>query len=121
MPQSVKVDPVPFASMLTDGPFTVVMVTTRFEEIIHESFAADAKRNLVNKGKTMVEIKITLAELKRRFNILAEWFKILKGDLGWSVQHVVDELPTILRTQLDGGTYVPPPRGMWVPSKEEQS
>lgn len=104
----------PFAELLTE-PGQVGEVTLQFERMIQDSFATDAVRDLQVNG-VRGQPKVTAAEIRRRFEILAYWFKVLKGDMCWSLQRVIDELPRVLRTVLDGGQYVPNVRrSMWTP------
>lgn len=46
-------------------------------------------------------------EIAHRFEICIRWFVILRRDLGWTVPKIIDKLPTILRTELDGGKFEP--------------
>lgn len=48
----------------------------------------------------------TKDELRRRFEICKKWFITLRLEENWSIPAILDELPTILRTELDGN-YVP--------------
>ncbi len=104
----------PFADLLSDGQ--AVQVTLKFEQLIMESFATDAGREAIAKG-TKGKAVATAAEIKRRFNILADWFKTLRGDLGWSLQRIFTELPFALRAKLDGQLYVPNTRSSWAPTE----
>lgn len=57
----------------------------------------------------------TDAEIKRRFDICFKAYKILRNDLGWSLQRVEDEMPVALRSLLDGGSWEPTKRrDAWV-------
>jgi hypothetical protein len=49
----------------------------------------------------------TRNEIKRRFNICIKWFVTLRREESWSIPKILDELPFILRTELDG-KYTPP-------------
>jgi len=57
----------------------------------------------------------TMGEIRRRFDICMKWAKILRGDLAWGVQRIIDEMPNILRKELLGVTYTPPSREIWAP------
>lgn len=99
----------PFADLVPADK--VGEVTLKFEELILRSFAEEVARTRL----TIVRPR-TAAEVKRRFNILADWFKVLRGDIGWSLQRVLDELPMALRKTLDGEQYVPDVRrSAWMP------
>lgn len=106
----------PFVELL-NNPGQAGEVTQRFEQMIMESFAVDAARKAIASGSTG-QAEVKAAELKRRFNILADWFKVMRGDMGWSMSRTFDELPRALRAQLDGEIYVPDSRNMWAPKDE---
>lgn len=92
----------PFAGLVADGQ--VGQVTRRFEEMILASFSPDIAAHVVD-GKPRP--RMTAAEIKRRFDILAGWFGVMKGDLGWSLQRVMDSLPIALQKTLAGESYTP--------------
>ena len=92
----------PFAGLVADGQ--AGLVTRRFEEMILASFSPDIAAHGVD-GKPRP--RMTAAEIKRRFNILADWFGVMKGDLGWSLQRVMDNLPIALQKTLNGDSYTP--------------
>lgn len=103
----------PFSD-LVDKPGQIGLVTQKFEKMIFDSFAVDAARKAMETGSKGLS-SVTMAETKRRFDILADWFKTLRGDMGWSVSRTLDELPRALRAQLDGEVYVPSVRSVWAP------
>ncbi len=108
----------PFVELL-NHPGQAAEVTQKFEAMIMESFATDAARKAIASG-VQGEARVTGAELKRRFNVLADWFKVMRGDMGWSMSRTFDELPRALRSQLDGEIYVPDARrNMWAPQPTE--
>lgn len=92
----------PFAGLVEDGQ--AGLVTRRFEEMILASFSPDIAVHVVD-GKPRP--RMTAAEIKRRFDILADWFGVMKGDLGWSLQRVMDSLPIALQKTLAGESYTP--------------
>ena len=103
----------PFADLLDEGQ--AAQVALKLERLIMESFATDAGREAIAKG-TKGKAVVTAAEVKRRFNILADWFKVFRGDMGWSLQRALDELPHALRAKLDGEIYTPNERRqIWAP------
>jgi hypothetical protein len=85
-------------------------ITIKFGKIIEDSFLTDAKRKGLNG-----DIKVTEAEIKNRFEVLCRWFRVLKGDLDFTLNKALDMLPEALRKELDGETYSPPIRNMWIP------
>ena len=108
-------DTKPFADLIEER--AISQVTIAFEQIILNSFGTEAARIYKETGKVR-NPKITMSEIKRRFNILAEWFKVFRGYLGWSINRTLDELPKVLREILDGKIYVPSKRAMWSPTME---
>ena len=103
----------PFADLLQGEQ--AAFVTLAIEKMILKSFAEDAARARL---AGTPQPRQTVAEGKRRFNIVADWFGTLRGDLGWSLQRVLAELPRALRQTLDGDPYVPDTRhGLWAPPK----
>lgn len=85
--------------MVTDNWVGRVMIG--FEAALKHSFATDE----------LIRPVITRDEMERRFHICARWFVILRRDCGWSVPKILDELPLILRNELDGIRYEPTGEG----------
>ena len=77
-------------------------ITMAIEAAIATSFALD--------GGT-----ITDSEVKRRFNICQDVFKILRGDMKWRIERIIDHLPQYLRAELAGSSWAPNSRQCWVP------
>jgi hypothetical protein len=89
------------------------MVERQFALLLDQSFQADELRA----GVEFRQRVQTEAEVKRRGKMLFKWFRIMRCDLGMSAQQAVDLLPAALRTELDGGAYVPPPKNrLWTPT-----
>ena len=80
-------------------------VVLAFERAIAESFAADLSRQ-------------TGDETKRRFAICEGILRHLRGDLGWSLQRVLDHLPRYLRCELDGSDWKPDARTSWAAGEQ---
>jgi hypothetical protein len=57
----------------------------------------------------------TRDEVKRRFEICIKWVKILRGDKHWSISRIEGRLPEALRTELQGGSWTPNERRVWLP------
>ncbi len=77
-------------------------VTIAFEVMIAQSLARD-------------KCRATRSEVKRRFDICADIFKQLRGDLHWGIDRALNFLPTYLRAELDGVSWQPDKRSMWMP------
>jgi len=75
-----------------------------FERELRKSFATDEHRM----GKAFRERVQTQAELKRRSQIMARWFRVFRGDLGYSLARCEAEMGRALRSELDGELYTPP-------------
>lgn len=85
-------------------------LTILFERVISQSFDEDEIRRGAGRPVDRSE-----AEIKRRFNIAAEWFRVFAGDKHWSISRIKDELPKALRATLDGVDYTPSDRLVWAP------
>lgn len=68
--------------------------------MILDSFRADRARR-------------TQAEIKRRFEICVDLFKILRGDCRYSMERTLDAIPAGLRARLDGQPWEPSTRPWW--------
>jgi len=102
----------------TGTPFLDLMPTEReavqrrLVQILIESFQTDENRM----GREFRLRISTQAEEKKRAKILFKWLRIMRGDLGYSMQQSLDIVPHALRTELDGGSYSPPPKNrLWTP------
>lgn len=58
---------------------------------------------------------LTSAEIKRRFDILEKWFRILRGDKQWGIERTLDALPKALAAELSGLQWEPSDRALWLP------
>ncbi len=60
------------------------------------------------------QARVTEAERKRRVMLCVSIFKVLRGDMKWSLEKIVDHLPRYLRAELDGTPWEPEARaGLW--------
>ena len=55
----------------------------------------------------------TQSETRRRVGICMKRFREMRGQLGWSIQHICDELPVALRNTIDGRGWDPSKRRAW--------
>lgn len=75
----------------------------------------DAITRAIDHSFTEDNTQQTDAEIKQRFEICFKAFKILRYDLGWSLERITDEMPIALRALLDGGRWEPTKRrDAWV-------
>jgi len=110
----------------TGGPFADLMLQPHqakramamFERVLRESFDHDEKVM----GKAFRERVQTGSEMKRRAEKMARWFRVFRGDLGYSISRIEAEMGRALRCELDGGIYTPAPaRGSYgVPEGDTQ-
>jgi hypothetical protein len=63
---------------------------------------------------------ITQAEVKRRFEICERIWKVLRIEHKWSVQRVCDHLYRFLLQEIDGISWEPNRRVLWVPDGMRQ-
>jgi len=79
-------------------------VTIAFERCIAASLEVHPVRHL------------TQAEIKRRFEMCSKIFEVLRRDLGWSLDRILDKLPSYLGCELDGVDWKPDARTLWTPA-----
>jgi hypothetical protein len=93
---------------LLNEPGDYERVACVINRTIARSFQVDAQRH----GAAFAAKVATQAEGKRRAEIIARWFEVLRREFGFSLAQTLDELPRALRAELDGGSYQPPGRNM---------
>jgi hypothetical protein len=109
MSNEVRVDPTPFASTLRHE-FTATRLAQIIEKAIADSFKHERER-----GERVV---VSDTEVRRRSEICLKWFRVMRGDMGYSVDRTFDFIPRALRTELDGGSFEPVSaavRSAWAP------
>jgi len=79
-------------------------VTTAIESAVAQSFAADYSR-------------VTRDEIRHRFAICERIIRELRGDLKWTLTRVLDAMPRYLRCELNGVSWTPDERAMWMPEQ----
>lgn len=92
-----------FASLVTEDK--IAEVVRGFEVAIAQSFAEDrapGRLILVHGGP-----RLTKSAMTDRANICIRIFKVLRGDLKWSLPRIMDHLPKFLRNELDGVPFTP--------------
>lgn len=77
-------------------------VMAAIEGAVAQSFKQDGSR-------------MTGAEVRRRFGICERLIRSLRGDLGWGLHRVLDHMPRYLRCELDGQSWKPDERTIWMP------
>ena len=80
-------------------------VVQSFERAVKRSFATDL---------LLVSVH-TRSEERRRVEMCARIFEQLRVDAGWSLQRIEDELPRLLRCELDGTSWTVDSRNAWAP------
>ena len=107
MSADIKTDPTPFSSLLRNEQSPLELVQA-INSAIAGSYRAERLRGELPIVKT--------EEVKRRTQICLKWFKILRGDMGWTVEKTLDFLPMALRKEIDGEDFDPPTQnGAWSP------
>lgn len=92
----------PLTDLLTD-PGQLGRVTAAIETAVAKSFESHAMRHT------------TRAEVKRRFDICLRWFRALREEYKWSNDRAADTLAQALAAELNGGTFTPDARSVWMP------
>jgi hypothetical protein len=104
--------PGPFSALLS-SPAQFAKVAEKFEEVILASFGWEA-------AKTHSTPTVTRSELKRRFEIVERYFRLFRGELGWSVERSLDHIGPALKSEiLIGRSYEPPSNTLWAPVSNE--
>lgn len=95
-----------FASLVTEDK--VGKVALGIEAAVAQSFIDDMQpgRVIIVHGGN----RITQAEIKRRGEMCIKIFRMLRGDLKWTIERILDHLPQYLRKELDGLTWEPEAR-----------
>lgn len=94
-----------FASLVTEDQ--VVNVVNDLTAAVAKSFLeemAPGRIVLVNGLKAAAP---TAAKVKERGEVAFSIFRVLRGDLQWSIPRIRDELPKYLRMELDGIPWEP--------------
>ena len=102
---SALLQPKPFAELFHDR-----RQLARAFESIHKTIA-----DSFDAGHPGHMRQITQAEVKRRFAICERWFRDLRGAKQWTIDRVLSALPQALRAELEGRTYEPDSRSLWLP------
>lgn len=106
------------------GSFAGLVDESRYGQVVdgivnavHLSYEEDARR-LSLEGHVGRKVLSTEAETKRRVQKCLDMFRVLRGDLKWSIERCVDSMPVYLRTALDGGNWEPDARArsLWTPA-----
>jgi len=101
---SVRV-PTPFLDLVGDR--TVAKhVANSLHRIVSDSFA---------RNRYPMRGNITVAEVRRRSKICLHIARQIRNDLQWGWQRILDQLPEYLDCELDGKTWEPDKRAIWVP------
>jgi hypothetical protein len=107
IPEAHKATGSPFANLLRK-PADFMLCCRGIERALAVSFAEDEARG----GRDYRARVQTKTEENRRAVICGQWFRRLRGDLGYTIASTLDELPRALRATLDeDSTYQPPPKG----------
>ena len=80
-------------------------LVTGVTDAIYQSFKENGLRSK----------EVSDTEKRMRFKILMDWAIVLRADLKWGVQRIVDAMPEILKTELNGKKWEPTKRQCWIP------
>lgn len=70
-----------------------------------------------DKARSPLVLIVTDHEVRRRFKICEKWFRVMRGDCGYSIDRTLDFIPLALRNELDGVMFEPPKSDVgWAPS-----
>lgn len=92
-----------FASLVTEDK--IAPVVHGIEQAVALSFAEDREPGRIILVHALP--RITKAEMSRRVQLCIKIFRILRGDLKWGLERILDSLPEFLRKELDGIPWEP--------------
>ncbi len=92
---------------LTRDPKQLMYAMKRFHRSVSESFRKDGI------------FAPTSAMEKERVAIALKWFAIMRRDMKWSVERALDNIPSAIEAEKNGGTW-DPPNGLWAAPGDEQ-
>ena len=94
---------------LVRKPEDLPRVFIGLQRAIQNSFRQDQARSALT-------VLVTEREIESRFKICEKWFRIMRGDEGYSIDKTLDFLPIALRCELDKISFQPPKAGeSWAP------
>ncbi len=99
--------PAPFLKLAQGDPMVLTQLVNGFENVICNSFA---------RGRDPVRGNPTANHVRERFKIIERIFRSLRNDKQWGVQRILDKLPEYLHCELNGQTWEPDDRSVWVPT-----
>lgn len=101
----------------SDSAFAELVKRPEDLKFLFKSLAAVIGNSFKQDGDRGSIISLTDTEFRRRFKICEKWFRIMRGDCGYSVERTVDFLPRALRADLDGTEFEPPKADLagWAP------
>lgn len=76
-------------------------------EVVHGMSTAVAASYALEGGRR------TQAEDGRRAKLCVDLVRIMRGDCGWTIRRIVDELPEALRARVRGEDWEPPKGVLW--------
>lgn len=94
-----------FASLIEHDQVATVVVG--IEKAVVRSFEKDKQPGRIILVTGAADAKPTAAEAKRRGQICVKMFRELRGDLKWTVERILDEMPRFLQMELDGVSWEP--------------
>ena len=68
-------------------------------------------------GMIVVPGTATTSEQKLRVNMCLDIVKVLRGDMKWSWERIIDHIPGYLSKKLDGSDWEPSARAAWAPQQ----
>ncbi len=94
-----------FASLIEHDQVQTVVLG--IERAVIRSFAKQKEPGRIILVSGSADAKPTAAEAKRRSQICVKMFRELRGDLSWTVERILDEMPRFLQMELDGVSWEP--------------
>ena len=98
----------PFLALAQGDPTVLTKLVDGFQMVISGSFAIG--QDPVRTGSP------TANHVRERFKICERDFRQLRAEKKWGVQRILDKLPEYLHCELNGQSWEPDERSVWVPT-----
>lgn len=99
---------------MSDSPFTIRTATADFADKDKRTRITQAIEDAIRRSFILYPMRNpTKAEVKRRFNLCFEAYRVMRNDMGWSTARTIDHFDRVLESALTGKELVMSDRSSW--------